>query len=49
MQPKSDDKILSQASCCHFNIAQLHPDLAVFITGIPVIYELNSHVVILLL
>lgn len=47
--PSLNEKILSQASRCGFNIAQLFPDSAVFITGISVIYELNSHVVILLL
>lgn len=41
--------ILSQASCCDFNIAKVCPGFAVFITGIPVIYELHSRVVILLL
>lgn len=47
--PSLNEKILSQASCCGFNIGQLFSDFAVFITGISVTYELNSHVVILLL
>lgn len=47
--PSLNERFLSQTSSCDFNIARLCPDCTVFITGIPVIYELNSHVVILLL